>query len=451
MNEFKNVVYGKSKKMRKKFMMLSVLSFVSIFLIFGCSDNTPVDSNSTSTSKVQGSVTDNDGFQKVSSVNQEESNIQGAMVILARIKADGSLETVSNASVQTDADGKFTVETNVDGESNLVVVATKGSSEWKAVVSATVKNGLIVYAPPLNNETTVEADIYANIKASGSTNVTFADISSAINSEIAAQVKGNATAIAQLAASISAEADARFKAFTNSEIGGTQTKWQAIVNVRAQAQAQLERDLYVANGNQANIDAAFETYTNNLIVAYQNAGLDVSAYGKVYEASSRILLNSTADMNSTVKLEIQKKVALFKAKTLNFVVQSKFTTMGVSQSKISTLVSFAATLNTSIKNSVSYSAILAAFDIYQTAVINELKLTLGGNGALLTNMESDIVGFKTTLQSEVQATVSVDVVVNSYLNFYSSIKTLVQNTLTSASQVQIDATINILILLNAQF
>lgn len=431
-----------------KYLPAILVSIFSIIFVAGCSDNnTPVDNNHGSTSKIQGRVTDNSGFQKV---NGTESSVQGATVILARVSVDGSLETVSNANVQTDANGHFIAETNVDGESNLVVIATKSSSEWKAVVSATVKNGITVYAPPLNDETTVEAEVYANIKASGNANVTFADIASIINSDIAAQVKGNATAIVLLATSINAEADAKVKTFTSAEVGGTQSEWQAIVNVRAQVQAQLERDLFVAT-NQSDIDAAFEFYANATIVAYQNAGLDVSACGKVYEAASRVLINSAASINASVKFAIQKRIALVKAKIINFIIQAKFTAMGAAQVQMTVLVTAAVTLNDSIKIATTFSEIITAFDNYHTAVINELKITLGTNGTSITTIESDIAGMKATLESSVSFSVSSDVVVNAYIMFYASVKTTVESILTAASQVQVNATTQILILLNAQF
>src|SRR5665647_1985753 len=79
-----------------------------------------------------------------------------ATVIMAEVQADGSLKTVSTQSVQTDVNGHFVIETNTSSAKNLVVVATKGSSEWQSVVSAEVKSGKTVYAQPLNSESTAE-------------------------------------------------------------------------------------------------------------------------------------------------------------------------------------------------------------------------------------------------------------------------------------------------------
>lgn len=432
-----------------KYLPVLMISLLSLVFIAGCSDDSsnPVGGDPNSPSKVQGKATDNNGFQKSNGTN---SNIEGATVILARVKADGSLETVSNASVQTDVSGLYTVETNVDGESNLLVVATKGSNVWKAVVSSTVKNGITVFAPPLNDETTVEAEVYASVKASGNANVTFADIASTINIEIAVQVKGDASAMADLTASIEAEADAKVQTFTSSEVGGTLAEWQLIVNAKAQAQAQLERDLFVAS-SQSEINAAFETYTDATINAYNNAGSDITAYGKVIEASSRVFINNATSISSSVKFAVQKRIALLKAKIINFVVLAKFTALGASQAQMNTIISAAATLNASIDASATFSAILIAFDDYHTAVVNELSITLGVDSSTMAAIESNIAAFQATLESSVKLTVSTNVIVNAYMKFYSDVKSSVEGSLSTLSQTQVNATVQILLLLNVQF
>lgn len=438
----------KSFKAISNILPVVLIGLFAAAFVAGCSnDDNPVNNNPNSPSKVQGRATDNSGFQKATGT---QSSIEGATVILARVKADGTLETVSNASVQTDANGQFTVETDVDGESNLEVVATKGSNTWKAVVSATVKNGITVYAPPMNDETTVEADVYANIKASGNTNVSFADIAANINSNVAAQVKGNATAISELAASIKAEIEAKEKAFMSAEIGGTQANWQAIVNANIQAQAQLERDLFVAS-SQADIDAAFESKANATINAYKNAGFDVSVYGKVFEPASRVFINSAASISASAKFAAEQRIAKLRAKIINFIVQAKFTAMGAAQAQMDAVISAATTLNASIDAATTSSEIVTAFDNYHTAVVNQLKITLNVDDATMATLESNIAGFKATLKSSASASASTEVVVNAYMKFYSDIKTSTESVLSSATQAQITATAQLLIMLNAQF
>lgn len=436
-------------KRARNIIPLLLVGLFSMAFIAGCSNdnNNPVSSNTGSPSKVQGRATNNSGFQKATGT---QSSIQGATVILARVKADGSLETVSNASVQTDANGQFTVETNANNESNLIVVATKGSNTWKAVVSATVRNGITVYAPPLNDETTVEADVYANLKASGATEVSYADVAANINSEVAAQVKGNVSAIADLAASIKAEVDAKEKTFTSASIGGTQAEWQSIVDANEQAQAQLERDLFVAS-SQADIDAAFETKTNASINAYQKAGLDVAAYGKVFEAASRVLINSSSSISATAKFAIEKRIALMKAKIINFIVQAKFTVIGATQSQMNVVINSATTLNSSINAATTSSEISAAFDAYHTAIVNELEATLNIDSTTMSTLESNIAGFKVTLESSASASASAEMVVNAYMKFYSDVKTSAATLLSTLTQAQVTSATQILLLLNAQF
>lgn len=342
------------------------------------------------------------------------------------------------------------METNADNVSNLVVIATKGSNTWKAVVSATVRNGITVYAPPLNDETTVEAEVYTKIKAEGANEVSFADVAANINSEVAAQVKGNPSAIAELAASIKAEVGAKVKTFTSAGIGGTLAEWQAIVNANAQAQAQLDRDLFVAS-SQSDIDAAFETRTNASIHAYQSAGLDVAAYGKVFEAASRVFINSALSINSSAKFAVEKRIALLKAKIINFIVQAKFSVIGATQAQMNVVISSATTLNSSIIAATTASEISAAFDSYHTAIVNELESILNIDSTTMTSLESDIAGFKATLESSASASASADMVVNAYMKYYSDVKTSAETSLSNLNQAQITSVTQILLLLNAQF
>jgi hypothetical protein len=192
------------KKKAGSFYKYIVLFFILLFAVACSEDNNPVDSgmNSSGTSKISGRVDGNQGFSKISSVQ----GVEGAAVTVARVKADGSLETVSNASVQTDAEGKFTVETDVENEDHLVVVATKGSSEWKAVVSAEVKHNTTVYCPPMSDETTAEAEVYAEAKVEGKTNIVFySEIQTYVDSDVAAEMKSDANLKTQIVAALEAE------------------------------------------------------------------------------------------------------------------------------------------------------------------------------------------------------------------------------------------------------
>jgi len=110
-------------------LLFSAVITASLFVTACSNDDNPVDSTG-GTAKVAGRISSGNSMAKVLSKTgntETTASVQGAVVVLAQVQADGSLKTVSNQSVQTDVSGKFVVETNLSGANNLVVVATQGT------------------------------------------------------------------------------------------------------------------------------------------------------------------------------------------------------------------------------------------------------------------------------------------------------------------------------------
>ena len=120
-----------NKRKFYRYYMSSILILVLSIVFAACSnDNNPVDANPSGTSKVSGRVTTSDGLPKTLGKNggaasTQGGGVQGAVVILAQVQADGSLNTVSTQSVTTDVDGKFTVETKLSGAKILLLLQLK--------------------------------------------------------------------------------------------------------------------------------------------------------------------------------------------------------------------------------------------------------------------------------------------------------------------------------------
>ncbi len=81
--------------------MLYILSLFTVLILFGCrsDDSTnPPPSLSDNPSKIRGRVTGTNGFGKFTRVN---SSIEDAKVTAAKVQSNGSLQAVSEDSVQT--------------------------------------------------------------------------------------------------------------------------------------------------------------------------------------------------------------------------------------------------------------------------------------------------------------------------------------------------------------
>ncbi|MFA5972802.1 MAG: hypothetical protein WC780_10665 [Lentimicrobiaceae bacterium] len=428
--------------------------FIAVVIFLGmiaCSKD-----NGGGNSKISGSVSDNGGNLKSygdgQSVKSSEAGIEGATVIIAEVQANGSLNTVSTQSVQTDINGKFTVETTLSGAKNLVVVASKGAMEWKTVVSAEVKSGTTVYAQPLNTESTAEAEVYARLKASGKLNtVSQADMQLYINSEVAAQIKGNASMQDQFISALEAKQQAHAQASSNAYFGITNTQMQAITDAKVQAQVAFEAALYNAGDSQSSAEDQFNTYQSAIISAYTNANVKAETYAKLSEISSKVFVNATASMSSQTYFACAKSNYLRIAFITKQAIDAKFQETGASSSQVSAIASAGVTLSASIKNSVSISQIINAFAQYHSAVVAQLKLTFSAQATNIDIIEaslSSVGGAATVLRASVGVSASTDVIINAYLSFFNSTKTLIQNSLTGVSATQVNAAVEILVMSN---
>jgi len=432
--------------------------FLAAFLfaaLIACTKNSDYSNgpNGEANSKISGRVTESGGLKSASlKSGQAVAGVQGATVIIAEVQANGTLNTVSTQSVQTDVDGKFVIETKMSGTKNLVVVATKNMSEWKTVVSSEVKSGTTVYAQPLNTETTAEAEVYARLIATGKTNViSQTDVQLYVNADVAAQIKGNASAQDQFISSLEVAAQAKTKASGNSYFGISNSQLQAITTANAQAQADFEAALYHADDSQSADEEKFDNFQKAIVSAYANANVKAETYAKLSTISSKAFVNGAASMSSPIYFASAESNYLRVAFIMRQAMEAKFQEAGASSTQSSAVVSAGANLTSSIKSSVSLNQIADAFVQYHNSIIAQLKLTMSGYVNAIDMMDASIngnVGIKAILNGAIGATVSTDAIVNAYVNFSNSCKALVQTNMSSAMSAQVNTASEILLLAN---
>ncbi len=414
------------------------------FLI-GCNNNPSGPSNAPA--RVQGKVTGSSSMNKIEKTNAVQNNIQGATVILSEVKSDGSLETVSNAAVQTDANGNFIIETNLDGVSDLIVVATKDSSQWKAIVSAEVKSGITVNTQPVDDESTAQADVYVKAKSENDNEVTSTIIQNYINSKIAAEIKGNSGLEIQAASALNAEAQAEAQTASSSSFNVSQSQWQQIMNSQAEANAQLETDLN--NSSSLSEDNSYETYYQNLAAAYTKAGLTVDTYGKILEISHEVFLNAASKLNSQLAFDFEQSAAVIRAKVISYAVQSKFGELGASSVEIQDIMNSSAALNSSIANAGSSSDIDNAFSVFHDKILSALKIVFNSSSNNVVMIDSSVAALKAELRSSISANDSIDLLISAYSKFYLKVFNAVSAMMSSTNNNQIKSTSDTFILLYA--
>jgi hypothetical protein len=256
-----------------------------------------------------------------------DGGVEGAIVTVARINSDGSLETVSTAEAKADVQGRFSVKAAADGARELVVVARKNGREWKAVVSAKAEEGRTIACRPLNIESSIEADVLAKVRGAGASEVSFADIASRVDAEVAMQVEAHAEtgadakadAEAWLSAGLRAECKARTEALVSSAGGFTLAQIDKANEARMDAEARLEADLEAAADlsihGTITADAAAKIDSNRRsaeIKAWTEAGIVLGEVAKACDSSYRSSVDavSEASVSAGIKLAWIRRLAL---------------------------------------------------------------------------------------------------------------------------------------------
>ena len=432
-------------------LLFAAVITASLFFAACSNDDNPVNSNG-GTAKVAGRISSGNSMAKALSKTgnaETTASVQDAAVVLAQVQADGSLKTVSTQSVQTDVSGKFIVETNLSGANNLVVVATQGAAEWKAIVSATVQSGTTVYAPPLSVESTTETNLYIKLVSQGrANNIDATDLKILLSAQGAAHIGGNANAEAEFINALQAQSQATVQASGNSYFGLSSSQIQAMLHAKAEAKAKLDAALYNSGDT--------ETESENNINEYEgwvctNSSVNANVHAELMRIGVTTFLNATASMSANGRLAIAKSFYKRYAFVLSVAMRQQFQAAGASDSQISAVNSASSSLYASVKTSNDLNQIADAFAQYHSSIKAQLKLTLASHASAVETTDTSInsaASAKTILSASLGGTLSLDAIINAYVAFFNSVKTTTQTMFVGASSAQVSAATQIMILAN---
>ena len=433
-------------------LFLAVIIAGSFFLASCSKDENPMESGG-GTAKVSGRISTANGMpktlSKTGSVETTQASIQGAAVILAQVQADGSLKTVSTQTVQTDIAGKFVVETNLSGVANLVVVATEGAVEWKAIVSSTVQSGNTVYAPPLSAESTTETNLYIKLVSQGrADDIDATDLKILINSQAALHINGNAQAETEFINALHAQSQATAQAEGNSFFGLSSSQIQAFLHAKAEAKAKLDAALYNSDDTDDEADNDVNEYEGSVVA---NSSVNANIYAELMRIGVTTFINATASMSANGRVAIAKSFYKRYAFVLSVAMRQQFQAAGASDAQINEVASAGATLYSSIKTSADLNQMADAFVQYHSSIKSQLKVTLSSYAGTIETVDTSInaaASAKTTLNTSLNGTILLDAIINAYVTFFNSVKTATQVALVGATSAQVSAASQILILAN---
>ena len=412
----------------------SIIVLFFIGALVGCSNQVSVETEEV-TAKVAGKI-----------VN--DSDVQGIPVSLLRLGVQGSTEIVSLNDVYTNSVGKFVLETTLDGESDLLVQAEKGSKEWRGILTASVEPGIAVYSQPLDGVTTISTDLY--IRALKSELVlNYTQIRILINDTIAVMIDENEELMDRVVEAMNLGFVTEKETILRPEIGGTTSQWQQIIVAKTAAQTALDRDLYYALSENARQTALY-SYLCSVLDAYVDVGLQSETFSKVLEVSIRTFLKEIEGIDSRLEIEFLGRTADIRARILNASILAEFQKLGADPSMINKVIDAGENLQKNLESERSAEVIASEFAGYRDQVLDYLVKLPGLYGNNIQSFQENIAGYKITLISEIDQSRDSEDIINAYISFFGKIKSLVAQQLNNRT-VETDAAAEILILVNMYF
>jgi hypothetical protein len=425
---------------------LSVLVLlVMLAVMTGCDSTSPPAAPHVDPGYIEGYATGQSSLAK-------GSGVEGAMVTVAEIQADGSLHTITQTPVETNALGYYRIVVDKVGSSNLVVIATKNGHQAGAMVASEVKSGQTIQAPPITFQSTVETEVYATAVASGQANlVTIADLRAYIDDVVANDVSGNATAIVVLATAIGAEAQARSEAYASSEIGATQDQVNTIRRQQLEALLQLDATLHARWNDPNGTQLALSTFLDAIASANTGTGLEVDRFAEARIAAMRAMLRWSRELSAETRFRLEKRSAALKANLMDRVCKAKFQAAGATATQLAAVVSAGATLKANVNAASTSQQLVQAFESYHNSIVNWLSLTLAGYASAIVSVDADINGangLKAQLEAQIEAAMTARQITAAYMQYYSNVRNAVLAAMPGATEVELRAVASVLMLVN---
>lgn len=415
----------------------------SILILVSCSDS-GVDNHAPAT--VKGRVDGDNTRQKVTSV-------EGATVTMGTIQSDGTISTINNVEAETSADGSFQLNFDPTIANRFIITATKDANKWRGYINSEVESGSELIIKPINNESSAEADVFAQLVASGHADeVLRSDIESAINSDAAVEINSTASTAAHFATAIYNSAKARAEFFANEVEGDAMAKLAAVKSAMLSAQASFESNLHSSTSLEA-YNTAYEAYLDARLNAYTSAGVKIERAAKSIEMESRLLLNSLKNTSVAARNAARAQTSLFVAMATDAAIQAQAEASGMSQSTKNQIAQAGVKLKSDIRAALGVkSEVEAAFETYK----EEVKTALENDGSVEASVIADIdasinanAGSKAVFESAISTVTDASVAIDIYNTFFSTVRSTVESEFDAGtSDSKIEAVYEMMLLIN---
>jgi hypothetical protein len=391
---------------------------VATFVLCACGGDTV---------QVRGKITDQEGTQGQSQGVQafagqglggSGSVSAASKVQVNSVGANGALTLVAEAEIS--AQGSYTVDVPA-GEERLVIQAVddSGAVVASALLDASGEAGETTPAPPMDSESSLEAEVFVQMVAQGAqaAQTDTVDLRARINAKMAAAAQQGASTreavqarVKVLAESIRAAQEAEIRAYAKA---GVQTSQSALFDAELEASAKLNAALDAGTA----AEGAYQEFYVSLAAAAEKLGAKAQEQAQA-ESSASVAFRATAkarlsgqDVQPLLDASL-RSAASAEARASGAALTAILKAAAATDEATQQASTAAAALRSSVSASTTASAAAQAFTSFSASVstATDVKATVLGSyvGANLAT--------QTALSAAVQATVAASATLDAALN-----------------------------------
>jgi hypothetical protein len=378
---------------------------------------------------------------------------EGTLITMGTVTSNGSIQALEDVETTTDANGEFSLSFDANTAQNYVVMAEEGAQNLMGFLSGNVENGSSIILKPLNEESTAETKVFAEIVSNSNSDLVLkSDIEAVITSNNAAEVMNSTNLVAQFAIAISNSAEARVDFFTEQVEDNAQEKLNSSIQIMLDAQARLESDLDAASNTEEE-EAAVQLFLETTASAFANAEVEVAKASSAVSLWARLMVNNISIAGESIENEVRSQVSVMTAVALRAAVEAKAESSEMSENTQSQIRNAGIQLMADVRAATGVrSEVEIAFEDFQIEVENSMSNDPSINSEFILNVNTEInttTGAKTLFDNAIISTISADVALNVLANFESGLFASSDDVQAGEmTEVSIESTTSILLLLN---
>ena|GEM_PF-3779708 len=418
-------------KFSKYFILKQAALFILLPMLVSCNSNL-TNSTNANVSTVNGRIGEPLPSQS-GSQSSSSTNLGGATVRLNLLRNDGSLEDISNQSVQTKSNGSFQITTNRSGIRNTIITVKQNGTTFKSVISDAIHHGIIITSPPVTRETTAKTNTYLDAEAqlNGSVDtVHYSDIQSLMNIRTSRKIYGDSTSVEILAHGIIQWTSAHKLAFKSSIIGASDKQLKNIAQSKAVVTAQLQRALYNAGTDTNAIIGAYNAYYQGVFSAYVNNGISLTQMIEGNETANTALINNTSNIKQGIQFTLEQNGTGVLSSAIGLVDKTALNNLGAKTATVDSALSAVNHFQTQLTKATSEDSLKASITSYHDSVIKIMEEVLTQNATGIADVDDSINsqnGLKAQLKTSLRNQTSPQMIVQTYAAYFDAIDKLMKN------------------------